>query len=305
MHTVDYQEILGEIAHQIQPLLGNGAVADYIPPLAEEDPNRFGMAVRLLDGAESVIGEADHPFSIQSVSKVFRLALAMDLHGDQIWRRVGREASGTAFNSLVQLETERGIPRNPMISAGALVTMDSIMQSGRPRDPGIAFIQRCLDGQAVGFDSGVADAELATTHRNRALAHLLKSFGNLNNDPEDVIAAHTRESAVTLSCRDLCRAGAFLATGGLTAGGVRVTEARQAKRINAIMLTSGVYDEAGDYAYRVGLPAKSGVGGGVLAVMPGQFTVCVWSPGLNPKGNSLVGTMALELFTTMTGVSVF
>ncbi len=302
---MDYQGILREIAHEIQPLLGQGAVADYIPPLATEDPNRFGMAVRLLDGSEFVAGEADHPFSIQSVSKVFRLALAMDIHGDGIWRRVGREASGTAFNSLVQLETERGIPRNPMISAGALVTMDAILQPGGQRDPGIAFIQRCLDGQPVAYDDGVADAELATTHRNRALAHLLKSFGNLNNDPEDVIAAHTRESAVTLSCRDLCRAGAFLVTGGLTPAGSRVTEARQAKRINAIMLTSGVYDEAGDYAYRVGLPAKSGVGGGVLAVMPGQFTVCVWSPGLNPKGNSLAGTMALELFTTMTGVSVF
>lgn len=302
---MDYQGILSEITHEIQPLLGKGVVADYIPPLAKVDPNQFAMAVRLLDGTEFVTGEADHPFSIQSISKVFRLALAMDLHGDTIWRRVGREASGTAFNSLVQLETERGIPRNPMISAGALVTMDAIMQPGGPRDPGIDFIQRCLDGQPVSFDSGVADAELITTHRNRALAHLLKSFGNLNNEPEEVIAAHTRESAVTLSCRDVCRAGAFLASGGQTPSGSSVTEARQAKRINAVMLTSGVYDEAGDYAYRVGLPAKSGVGGGVLAVMPDLFTVCVWSPGLNPKGNSLAGTMALELFTTMTGVSVF
>jgi glutaminase len=302
---VDYQEILSEIAREIQPLLGHGAVADYIPPLAEEDPNRFGMAVRLLDGTEYAVGEADHAFSIQSVSKVFRLALAIDIHGDAIWRRVGREASGTAFNSLIQLEEEKGIPRNPMISAGALVTLDAVLQTDGLANPGIAFIQRCLDGQAVVYDRRVATAELATTHRNRALAHLLKSFGNLHNDPEDVIAAHTRESAVTLSCRGVCRAGAFLATGGLTAGGNRVTEARQAKRINAVMLTSGVYDEAGDYAYRVGLPAKSGVGGGVLAVMPGQFTVCVWSPALNPKGNSLAGTRALELFTTMTGVSVF
>ncbi|NNE71135.1 MAG: glutaminase [Rhodothermales bacterium] len=301
---VDYADILESIRQEVQPLLTQGKVADYIPPLAEVDPSQFAMAVRLVDGSEYSAGAADHAFSIQSVSKVFRLAQAMDIHGDDLWKRVGREASGTAFNSLLQLEADNGKPRNPMISSGALVVMDAILERGLA-DPGIVFIARCLDDEAVPFDAGVADAELATTHRNRALAHLLKAYGNLNNDPEAVIAAHTRESAVTLSCVELCRAATFLATRGETAGGQRVLATRQVKRLNAVMLTCGVYDEAGDYAYRVGLPAKSGVGGGVIAVMPGLLTVAVWSPGLNPRGNSLAGTKALELFTTMTGVSVF
>ncbi|MFT5141939.1 MAG: glutaminase [Rhodothermales bacterium] len=301
---VDYQQILAEIEAEIQPLLGEGTVAQYIQPLAEVDPARFGMAVRLVDGSEYFVGEADHAFSIQSVSKIFRLAAAASIVGPEIWKRVGREASGTAFNSLLQLEADQGIPRNPMINAGALVVMDAILGVDKT-DPGVRFIEQCLDGMPVNWDRAVATAECRTAHRNRALAHLIKSFGNLNGAPDDIVEAHCRESAVTLSCRDLCRAGMFMATGGVTEGGARLCTTTQIKRLNAVMLTCGVYDEAGDYAYRVGLPAKSGVGGGVLAVMPGVFTACVWSPGLNPKGNSLAGTMALELLTTKTGVSVF
>jgi glutaminase len=301
---VDYQQILAEIEAEVQPLLGKGRVADYIPPLAEVDPGRFGMAVRLVDGTDFCVGEADNAFSIQSVSKAFRLAAAARTHGEAIWKRVGREPSGTSFNSLIQLEEEKGIPRNPMINAGALVVMDALLEGGRP-DPGMEFIEKCLGGQPVDWDRFVASAECETAHRNRALAHLIKSFGNLTGHPDEVVEAHCRESAVTLSCRDLCRAAMFMATAGVTEEGVRVCSARQVKRLNAVLLISGVYDEAGDYAYRVGLPAKSGVGGGVLAVMPGVFTACVWSPGLNQKGNSLAGTKALELLTTKSGVSVF
>ena len=301
---VDYGDILVRVHETVRPLLGKGTVADYIPPLAEEDPARFGMALRTVDGAEFTTGEAEHAFSIQSVSKVFRLAVAMERNGDDLWKRVGREPSGTSFNSLIQLETERGIPRNPMINAGALVVLDSVLGDG-PMDPGIEFVSRCLDGAPVPYDRDVAEAERLTAHRNRALAHLLKSFGNLEGEPDEVVDAHCRESAVTLSCLDVCRAASFLATDGHTPDGVRVLTERQVKRLNAVMLTCGVYDEAGDYAFRVGLPAKSGVGGGVLAVMPDVFTVCVWSPGLNTRGNSLAGTRALEELTTLSGDTVF
>ncbi|MBO6575310.1 MAG: glutaminase [Rhodothermales bacterium] len=301
---VDYGGILQEVLEDVAPSRGQGESADYIPPLADVDPARFGMAVRLADGTEFCVGEADEPLSIQSVSKVFRLAAAMERHGDALWDRVGREPSGTSFNSLIQIETEQGVPRNPMINAGALVVLDAILDDPH-EDPGIAFLSRCLDGDAVGYDAVVAEAERVTAHRNRALAHLLKSFGNLRGDPDAVVDAHCRESAVTLSCRQLCRAGAFLARDGVTAAGHRVLPDRQTKRLCAVMITCGVYDEAGEYAYRVGLPAKSGVGGGVLAVLPDVLTVCVWSPGLNAKGNSLAGTRALETFTTLTGHSVF
>ena len=243
---------------------------------------------------------------IQSIAKVFSLTLATRLEGDAVWERVSREPSGTAFNSLVQLEVERGIPRNPFINAGALVVLDMVLSHQREgEDLVLDFVRRAGASPDVGYDPVVAAAERATGHRNRALAHFLKSFGNLRNDPDRVLDAYFLLCSISMSCSELASAFQYLATGGLTAGGEEVATARQVKRVNAVMLTCGVYDEAGDYAYRVGLPAKSGVGGGVVAVMPGRFVTAVWSPCLSEKGNSLAGTMALELLTTKTSLSVF
>ncbi len=295
---MDYAAILTEIATEVQPLVGRGRVAEYIPALANVPANRFGMALLTVDGAPYSTGDASERFSIQSIAKVFALTLAMRLEGDRIWNRVGREPSGSAFNSLVQLEVERGIPRNPFINAGALVVLDAVLNHGD--DLLLPFIRTAAGDESIGYDLEVAEGERRTGHRNRAMAHFLKSFGNLQNDADRVLDAYFRLCSVSMSCVELARAFSYLANGGGS-----IATARQVKRVNAVMLTCGVYDEAGDYAYRVGLPAKSGVGGGVVGVMPGKFTAAVWSPGLSEKGNSLAGTMALELLTTKTALSIF
>lgn len=303
---MNYQQILDDIRAEVSPLVGRGRVADYIPPLAAVAADRFGMALRTVEGETFVTGDAEQRFSVQSIAKVFTLTLAMKLEGDAIWQRVGREPSGSAFNSLVQLEVERGIPRNPLINAGAIVVIDAILShDSEGGDPILEFVRRAAASDAIDYDLEVAEAEKAAAHRNRALAHFLKSFDNLRNDPDRVLDAYFRLCSISMSCVELASAFHYLASGGRSPRGEEIASRRQVKRVNAVMLTCGVYDEAGDYAYRVGLPAKSGVGGGVAAVMPGRFSTAVWSPGLSEKGNSLAGTMALELLTTQTALSIF
>ncbi|OOG20628.1 glutaminase [Thioalkalivibrio denitrificans] len=304
---MDTQSLLEEIALEARGLLGGGRVADYIPELARVDPDRFGMALCRPDGEQCSAGDAEVPFSIQSISKVFTLTLALQIAGDKLWQRIGREPSGSAFNSLVQLEQEQGIPRNPFINAGALVVTDVI--GSRLRDARgklLEFMRGLCGNDGINFDEAVAQSEQSTGHRNAALAHFLRSFGNLENAPETVLDAYFHQCALAMSCIDVARAGLFLANGGvLPSTGERVIPAPMTKRINALMQVCGTYDSAGDFAYRVGLPAKSGVGGGILAVLPGHFSLCVWSPELDASGNSLAGTRALELFTMRTGLSVF
>lgn len=309
---IDYDRILATIAAEVAPLLTQGRVADYIAPLAQVSPSHFGMAVVTLDGSVHTVGDAHQRFSIQSISKLFALALAFSLIGDEVWSRVGREPSGSPFNSLVQLEVEQGHPRNPFINAGAIVVTDIL--SSRFVQSDIALLQfiRTLAGAPdLEFDVGVARAELRTAHRNIAMAHFMKSFGNLVNPVDDVIASYCRQCAITMSCVELARAVGFLVNGGVLPGSThdspntRILGASPTKRLNALMLTCGTYDAAGDFAFRVGLPAKSGVGGGILALVPGVLGVCVWSPGLDTHGNSLAGSMALERFTDLTGQSVF
>ena len=304
---MNYSEILQEIYQEVQPCLEQGQVADYIPELARIPANKFGMAVQCTNGELFQIGDSAELFSIQSVSKLFTLTLAMQLEGDAIWKRIGREPSGTAFNSLVQLEYENGIPRNPFINAGALVVIDMIMSHHQDAQQAILnFVRKLAGNHQIESDNAVALSEKKTTYRNAALANFIKSFGNLHNDPQDVLDAYYFHCALAMSCIDLARAGLFLANGGvLPWNGEQLLTSNQTKYINSLMLTCGTYDAVGDFAYRVGLPGKSGVGGGILAVMPGEFSVCVWSPGLNEAGNSLAGTKALELFTTLTGISIF
>lgn len=301
----DYAAILTEIEEEIQPLLTSGAVADYIPPLAAVPLGRFGMALRTVDGRLFTAGHSAERFSIQSIAKVFNLTVSMVHEGDSIWKRVGREPSGSAFNSLVQLEMEQGIPRNPFINAGALVVLDSVLAHTPDAEDLILDFVRTSAGRDVPYDMKVASEEARVGYRNRALAHFLKSFDNLRNEPDDVLEAYFRLCSLSMSCEELTAAMYFLASDGMSLDGSRAATRQQSKRINAVMLTCGVYDEAGDYAYRVGLPAKSGVGGGVVAVMPGEFVAAVWSPGLSARGNSVAGTMALELLTTKTGLSIF
>jgi glutaminase len=305
--AINYQLILDTICDEVQPLLSRGKVADYIPQLSTISPHHFGMAVYCLDGRSYTTGDALQKFSLQSITKLFALALAFSREGDAIWRRVGREPSGNPFNSLSQLEHEHGIPRNPFINAGALVITDIL--ASRYVQPDMAllqFLRMLADQPALDFDRAVALSEYQTAHRNFAIAHLMKDFGNLHNAVTSVLECYCRQCSITMNCVELAKAAGFLAHhGSIPWNDTRILDASSTKRLNALMLTCGTYDAAGDFAYRVGLPAKSGVGGGIVAIIPGELAVAVWSPGLDATGNSLAGSMALERFTTLTARSIF
>ncbi|HSS63044.1 MAG TPA: glutaminase [Gammaproteobacteria bacterium] len=304
---MNYQIVLDEIIEEIRPSLARGRVADYIPMLASVAKTKFGMAVQTVDGRSFQAGDAGEPFSIQSISKVYTLTLALKYEGEALWKRVGREPSGTAFNSLVQLEYENGIPRNPFINAGAIVISDIVRSRVADcRRVLLDFVRARSDNPSIEHDPDVARSERATGYRNVALANFIKSFGNLENDVDEVLDFYFYQCSLSMSCLDLARSLSFLANGGRCPWTrERLLTESQAKRINAVMLTCGTYDAVGDFAFRVGMPGKSGVGGGIVAVIPNRLSVAVWSPGLNEKGNSLAGTLALELFTTKTGISIF
>ncbi|MFA6228804.1 MAG: glutaminase [Rhodanobacter sp.] len=303
----DYQTILDEIRDEVRPLLAQGEVADYIPRLADVPREKFGMAVVTLDGAVYRTGDACEGFSVQSISKVYTLTLALQAIGDRLWQRVGREPSGNAFNSLVQLELENGRPRNPFINAGALVVADVVLAgSPHPRAQLLEMIRRCSGNPSLRDDQEVALSEKANGFRNATLANFIRSFGNLQHAIDDVLDFYFYQCSLEMSCVDLARGFLFLANQGRCPwGGEPLLSAAQAKRINALMLTCGTYDAAGDFAYHVGIPGKSGVGGGIVGVIPNHLTVAVWSPALNAKGNSLAGSDALERFTAKTGLSIF
>ncbi|HEX9810412.1 MAG TPA: glutaminase [Alphaproteobacteria bacterium] len=303
---MDTQAVLDQIRDEVRPLLSRGRVADYIPALEAVPADRFGIAVATVEGATWASGDAREPFSIQSVSKLFTLTLALRDVGERLWRRVGREPSGNPFNSLVQLEYEHGIPRNPFINAGAHVVIDALMaQRPDPLAVLIEFVRALAGNPAIAYDETVAASERDTGFRNRALANFLKAEGNLRHPVDEVLDVYFHQCAIAMSCADLARAALFLANGGRAADGARVVSAGRAKRINALMQTCGTYDAAGDIAFRIGIPAKSGVGGGIVGVVPGRLAICAWSPGLDRAGNSLAGVRALELFTARTGLSVF
>ncbi|MCY1018546.1 glutaminase [Pyxidicoccus sp. MSG2] len=303
---MDYQAILDEVMAAVRPVIGQGRVANYIPALAAVDPGRFGMALATVDGDVYGVGDWRIPFSVQSISKVFTLALTLARDGDAVWRRVGKEPSGNPFNSLVQLEYEQGIPRNPFINAGALVITDRLLRlTGDARGVLRDFLRAESGNPALDFDPGVAASEAEHGHRNSALAHFMASYGNIENPVPQVLEHYFWQCSLTASCADLARACGFLARHGQRASGERLLTRSQAKQVNAVMLTCGTYDAAGEFAYRVGLPGKSGVGGGIIAVIPNRCGLCVWSPGLDARGNSVAGVEALDRFTTLTGLSVF
>ncbi|WP_102958356.1 glutaminase [Mangrovicella endophytica] len=300
---------VAEIAEAMRRRSDRGVVANYIPELGRVDPGAFGIAVVDANGHVATAGDADTPFSIQSISKVFTLTLALGKIGDRLWNRVGREPSGSAFNSIVQLEHERGIPRNPFINAGAIAVTDAILSGHQPREALgeiLRFMQFLSDDPAVSIDEAVAASEQRTGFRNAALANYMKSFGVVENPVDFTLGVYFHHCAIAMSCRQLAMAGRFLAHGGLhPSTGFPVVQPERARRINAVMLTCGHYDGSGEFAYRVGLPGKSGVGGGILAVAPGRASVTVWSPGLDDTGNSHLGRIALEMLTKRLGWSVF
>ncbi|MFO1151429.1 MAG: glutaminase [Alsobacter sp.] len=307
--TSRLQNVVDEIAAEMRARPDRGSVATYIPELANVDPAQFGLCVVAADGSVAAAGDADTPFSIQSVSKVFTLTLALGMVGDRLWKRVGREPSGTAFNSIVQLEHERGIPRNPFINAGAIAVTDVILSGHQPKEALgeiLRFMQFLADDPRITIDKAVARSEQRTGFRNAALANYMKSFGVIENPVEFTLGVYFHHCAIAMSCRQLAMAARFLAHQGRNPStGHLVVRPERARRINAVMLTCGHYDGSGEFAYRVGLPGKSGVGGGILAVAPGEASIAVWSPGLDAAGNSHLGRVALEALSKRMGWSIF
>ncbi|MGX7705928.1 glutaminase [Methylobacterium sp. Gmos1] len=303
------ETVVSEIADEMRQRPDRGEVARYIPELARVDPGRFGLAVIAADGTVAAAGDCDVPFSIQSISKVFTLTLALGMVGDRLWQRVGREPSGSPFNSVVQLEYERGIPRNPFINAGAIAVTDLILSGHQPREALgeiLRFMQYLAQDASITIDEAVAASEQRTGFRNVALANYMKSFGVIDNPVEYTLGVYFHHCAISMTCRQLAVAGRFLAHSGRDPStGLSVVQAERAKRINAVMLTCGHYDGSGEFAYRVGLPGKSGVGGGILAVAPGRASIAVWAPGLDAAGNSHLGRIALERLTKRLGWSIF
>lgn len=305
MTEADIQGIIGNIEHSMRHATDRGAVATYIPELAKVDPAQFAIAIALPSGAVLTAGDAHTPFSIQSISKVFTLAIALGRLGDQLWHRVGREPSGLAFNSILQLEHENGIPRNPFVNAGAIAVTDAILAGHQPREvlgEVLRFIRLAAGDDEIHINKSVAASEQATAHRNMALAEFMAAHGNLKNPAALTIGTYVHQCAVEMTVAQLALAGRFLVG---SPGFPRLVSPARTRRINALMMTCGHYDGSGEFAYRVGLPGKSGVGGGILVIAPGRASIAVWSPGLNAQGNSKLGTEAVEILARKTGWSVF
>ena len=305
----DLAAAVREIAAEMAARPDRGTVATYIPELARVDDKRFGLAVVDAEGRVFKGGDADLPFSIQSVSKVFTLTLALGMVGDRLWRKVGREPSGNPFNSIVQLEREQGVPRNPFINAGALAVTDVILSGHQPREALgeiLRFLRYLAEDETIHIDKAVAGSEKRTGFRNVALANYMKAFGVIENPVDFTLGVYFHHCAIAMSCAQLAKAGRFLANAGRhPATGHNVVSPERARRINALMLMCGHYDGSGEFAYRVGLPGKSGVGGGILAVVPGEASIAVWSPGLNATGNSHLGGLALEKLARRMDWSIF
>lgn len=305
---MNYQTILEEIENEIQPLLTQGSLPNYIPALSEVNPLEFAMSLQLFDGTSYHIGNTSLSFSIQSISKLFSLTLALDYYGKELYKRVGHEPSGNPFNSLVQLEYENGIPRNPFINAGAIVTADCLVTVyGKQTFQTILnFIQKITLDESISYNETIFQSELKNGYKNFALINMIKSYNNIHNDVNEVIQTYFKHCSIMMNTQQLSKAMLFLANHGINPlNNEQIITESKAKRINSLMLTCGHYDASGDFAYKVGLPGKSGVGGGIVAIVPKKMSICVYSPRLNTQGNSLVGTKALELFTTKTGLSIF
>jgi glutaminase len=298
--------VLEEIEVLVRPLFGRGSVASYIPELARVPPRKFGISYRSISGVDCGVGDCDEPFSIQSISKVLSLILALNRVESVVWSKIGKEPSGTPFNLIAQLEAENGIPRNPLINAGALVIADLLFDAAEDPARLVLDLARFLVGSASPvIDETVARSEFATSYTNMALANVLRLHGTVCRPPATIVEHYSRQCAITMSCRELSLAFQPLAARGVSPLlGEVILPPRLARRVNALLFTCGMYDSVGSFAYRVGLPAKSGVGGGTVAVIPNVGTICVWSPELDRFGNSVLATAALEHFVTLTDCSV-
>lgn len=303
---MDFTEVIKEVYQKINNIKNKGELATYIPQLAKVPPKSFGVHIATLDNLNFGIGDYSDKFSIQSVSKVLSLSLAYQILGEKIWERLGVEPSGTAFNSLVQLETDNGIPRNPFINAGAIVISDILLSNLKnPKEDFLAFVRNTANNQELNYSNKIATSEKEVGFRNIALCNFIKSFGNIKNNPSDVLDFYFDLCSLEMNCKELSEVFLFLANKGNSITNNSILTKSQSKRINALMQTCGFYDESGEFSFKVGLPGKSGVGGGIIAIHPGKYSIAVWSPKLNSKGNSYKGMKFLEEFTTRSQLSIF
>jgi len=304
---MDYSNAINSIYRELSEIEDPGMVATYIPELAGVDPDNFGVHLTTIDDQHFTAGDSDVKFSIQSIAKVLSLTLAYKLEEDTLWKRLGVEPSGAPFNSLTLLEYNSGIPRNPMINSGAIVVCDILISHlQQPKLELIEFIRKLSDNPEIQYNEKVAESENNSGHRNRSLIHLMKSFDNIQNPIEEVLDLYFYLCSVEMTCSELSKTFLYLAGYGICPYlNERILTVSQSKRINSIMQLCGMYDEAGEFTFRTGLPGKSGVGGGIVAVHPNQYSIAVWSPKLNSKGNSFKGMEFLERFTTQTETSIF
>lgn len=304
---MNYSKIITEIYNTVNAESCGGVVSDYIPELAGVNSDHFGVFLTSTNHFEFGIGNCYQKFSIQSVAKVLSLTLAYSILGEKIWERLGVEPSGTPFNSLVQLEADKGIPRNPFINAGALVICDILVSNLKnPKAGFLSFVRDTSGNNSLNYSEKIAISEKSTGYRNIALCNFIKSFGNIKNNPDEVLDFYFHLCSMEMTCEELSKTYLYLANGGhLISDKRQVLNPSQTKRVNAIMQTCGFYDESGEFTFKVGLPGKSGIGGGIIAIHPGKYSIAVWSPGLNNKGNSCKGMKFLELLTTKTKSSIF
>ncbi len=305
--TANYKDIIEKAYNLTHAIKEEGKLATYIPELANVDPNMFGVHMTPLEGEDCGVGNNLEKFSIQSIAKVLSLALAYKLMGERIWERIDVEPSGTKFDSLILLETHQGIPRNPFVNSGAIVICDILISElGSARQEFLEFVRDLSDLPALNYSDKIADSEKSNGYRNAALCNFLKSFGNIQNEPEEVLDFYFDMCSLEMNCQELSQTFSFLANAGKKrSDGKQIITKSQSKRINALMLTCGFYDESGEFAFKVGLPGKSGVGGGIVALYPDNYTITVWSPSLNAHGNSYKGMRFLEEVTTHSELSIF
>ncbi len=307
MKKVDYQKIIDDLYLTYKNVDDKGKVASYIPELKKVSSNKFGINLFTLNNQSYGAGNYQEKLSIQSISKVFALTLALKKVGKKIWKRVGVEPSGDPFNSLVQLEFEKGIPRNPFINSGALVVCDVLISSLKnPKSEFLNFVRKLTNSKDIYFNEKVVASEKKHGFVNAAHVNLMKSFKNIKNEIDVVLDLYYYMCSIEMTCEELSKSFLIFANDGvLPYNKERIISLSVSKRINATMQLCGLYDEAGHFAFKVGLPGKSGVGGGIVAILPDLYCITTWSPKLNKKGNSYLGFKVLEEFTTITQSSIF
>lgn len=287
-----------------------GKVATYIPELGKADPNTLGICITTLHGEEYFGGDREVKFTIQSISKIITFMLALLDNGrERVFSKVGVEPTADAFNSIITLETKNTQrPLNPMINAGAIATVSLIegKNSEEAFNRILNFTRKITGNPDIDINNNVYNSEKATGHRNRALAYFMKSTGVIENDVEEVLDVYFKQCSIEATCRDIARIGAMLANDGVAPwNGERVIPRNIARIVKTVMVTCGLYDASGQFAVEIGVPAKSGVGGGILAAVPGRMGIGVLSPALDSRGNSVAGLKVLEELSKELDLSIF